>query len=103
MDVIFVLMVLATTTYLAYLLTRRLAGSSGRSLRRASEITLECIGACVVFLGLNLALGVALVLLIRGLTPWFVSLYDVSDTILVVLSVLQGFVFQIWWRSSGTT
>lgn len=103
MDMIFVLTVLATTTYLAYLLVRRFAGSSGRSLRRAFEVTLECIGTCVVFLGLNLALGVALVLLIRGLTPWFVSPYDVSDTILVVLSVLQGFVFQHWWRAVGST
>lgn len=103
MDVIFVLTVIATTTCLTYLLARRFSGSSGRSLRSAFEMTLECIGTSVVFLGLNLALGVALILLIRGVTSWFVSFYEVTDTILVVLSLLQGFVFQLWWRSAAST
>lgn len=100
MEQVFVSVVIAITTALAYLITRRFAAVNGQSFRRALETVLECIGTCILFIGLNVALGVMLVFLIRGFTPWFIAPYVVSDLMLVVLSVVQGFVFQTWWRSA---
>ena len=97
-----VITVLATTTCAACLLVQRFRGSSRESLRYTLDVFLECIGASVVFLVVNLGLGVGLVLVIRGLTPWFVSLYEVSDTLFVFFAILQGFIFQLWWRSAGS-
>jgi hypothetical protein len=96
---ILIVTVFLTTTITAYVLMRGLRGYKSRSFREAFQITLECIGTCVAFLIVNVGLSVALVLLVRGITPWFISLYSAADTLLVGLSILQGFVFQIWWRS----
>lgn len=89
-----------STACLSYALARRIGPAARSTLWQAFEITLEYIGAAFVFLCLNLVLGVAIVLALRWLTPWFVSLYQVTDVVLVLLSVLQGVVFQTWWRSA---
>ncbi len=101
MALILIITVFLTTTITTYGLIQGIGGYRGRSLTEAFQIALECIGTCVAFLIVNIGLSVALVLLIRGVTPWFISLYSVADTLLVGLSVLQGFAFQIWWRSTG--
>ena len=52
----------------------------------------------MIFLAANVALGAAVILLIRGFTPHFVTLYTLESVLLLVLSAAQAFIFQISWR-----
>lgn len=72
-------------------------GRARRSVRSAVGKTLETIGLAVVFLCLNVGLGLGLVLLARAAVHRFLSFYRNDDVTLVVLSVLQALVFQ-WSR-----
>lgn len=79
-------------------LTSLVAGWTVRTKRQvrladAIQLTLELVGMVMCFLLGNLALGLLIVLGIRSLTPFFVSVYVLNDTAIVVLSVLQGAVF----------
>ncbi len=59
----------------------------------------ECIGASIVFFLMNIAVGAFFIFVIRRLGQ-FVALYAVTDWDLLVFSVGQGFLFQMWWRRS---
>lgn len=86
------------TSLSAYTVGVRQSGMRERSLSLAFVTVLECLGTFSVFLAINLGLGALIIVLIRSITPQFVSLYIIGDIWLVVLSVLQGFMFQLWWR-----
>ena len=68
--------------------------------RPALWTALGLIGASAVFFVLNLTIGVAAILLVRSVTPLFVSIYVLNDVTLVGLSLLQGLVFGVWYRDS---
>lgn len=89
------LLVVALTT-VAVVWARR--GRPGRRLGEAVRLTLELVGVATLFLLGNLALGLAIILAIRSMTPLFVSVYVLNDTALVALSALQGAVFSYWRR-----
>jgi hypothetical protein len=61
---------------------------------------LAAVGTIVLFLALNLAAAVTVVIAVRGVTGTFVSVYDAVDLVWVGLSVLQGLVFHSWRESS---
>jgi hypothetical protein len=92
-------LVVTITSSVAYLAGRRYVASSRTSLAEALAGLLECIGAFLIFLCLNVASGVALILLFRSVTPRFVSLYALQDGLLVILSAVQGLLFRFWWRA----
>ena len=69
-------------------------------LRRAGVVALETIGATVLLFAINLALGSLAVLLARRFTPFYASLYTVSDVSLLILSLLQALVLQAWRRTA---
>ena len=57
----------------------------------------ECVGAAIVFFGINELAGAAILFTIRGV--WgFIGLYDLGSSTLIVFSLFQGFLFQMWWR-----
>ena len=58
---------------------------------------LEAVGTTLVFLAVNLAMAVTIVLAVRGVTGSFVSVYVTDDAVWMGLSLLQGLTFQ-WWR-----
>ena len=58
---------------------------------------LESIGMVLIFLAVNLALALMMVLLARGVTGVFVSAYVTDDLVWLGLSAIQGLAFQ-WWR-----
>jgi hypothetical protein len=89
------LLVVAVTSVAAGWTVRRRA--RGR-LVDAVRLTLELVGIATLFLLGNLALGLAMILAIRSMTPVFVSVYVLNDTALVALSALQGAVFFCWRR-----
>ena len=98
MEKLFILFLIAATSVTSYaFMTRR--GADTSALRSACKTVLECIGAATLFFIANGALGTALILAIRGLTPLFISVYVLNNSmpVLVVLSMVQGFVFHIWW------
>jgi hypothetical protein len=71
-----------------------------RGLGRAGGIALETLGATVLLFAINLALGAAAVLLARRFTPFYASLYLMSDVSLLILSLLQALMLQAW-RAAG--
>ena len=69
-------------------------------LRDAALRTLESLGFSMLFVGVNLVTGVALVLLARFCGK-YVSLYVMSDASLLALSLVQGLLVA-FWRSLPT-
>ena len=93
----FLLLLAATTSVLAGLLTRA-PRVNGPSLGGAVLLVLEMAGLGVLFLLGNLVLGLAIVLTIRSVSPAFVSVYVLNDGSLLALSAVQGAVFVCWRR-----
>jgi hypothetical protein len=87
----------AVTSLGGYLFGVRKLQLTGRSVGAAVAKMLECMGATLIFLAVNLALAAAIILAVRGLTGTFVSVYVADDTVWLGLSLLQGLTFQ-WWR-----
>jgi hypothetical protein len=74
---------------------RRL-GLPGARLGQAVLGMCRLAGTAIVFLSLNLLIGLAGVLLARGVLGVFVSVYLLNDAFLPVLSVLQAVIFEGW-------
>ena len=92
------LLVLPVATSLAAILIAHRSGRGRRGLADAVPLVLELAGILTLFLVANLALGLAIVLAIRVLSSFFVSIYILNDLSLVALSFLQGAVFFCWRR-----
>ncbi len=95
-----VILVLSTTLIIALILIR-LRILDGAVMGRALFLLLECIGAAAMFLAVNLALGAGIIIVTRILGLPFVALYALQDVMLLILSILQGFAFQLWWRAAN--
>ena len=89
---------LVATSVAAYVVGTRGLGLTPRSLGSALGMMLECVGAIVGFAGLNLAVGVGVVLAARLVTGRFVSLYVVDDYTWLILSVPQALTWWLWVR-----
>jgi hypothetical protein len=96
MEHLFIVILAGSTSMAAYVVGVKGLGLSGSGLRVALYNTLECLGAMLVFLLVNLLVGMIAILTGRGLTGGFVSLYLAADIMLVVLSFLQALIFQGW-------
>jgi hypothetical protein len=83
----------------AYALAKRRGMSDYNGLYSAAGTILECLGTAMVFLAFNVMIGTGIILVIRSATTIFIPVYAVSSPLLCVLSFLQGFVFQLWWRN----
>jgi hypothetical protein len=97
MEQVFIPILLGVTSVGAYLLGARGLKLPGRGIRRAINKMLECLGMTLVFLGVNITVGVIVILAARAMTGGFVSLYLAADGTLLPLSLIQGLTFQ-WWR-----
>jgi hypothetical protein len=84
------------TSAAAYMLAGRAGKRRSRALRSALGRTLEVVGLAMVFLVANLAAGLLLVLLVRGVSGRFVSAYVLNDDTLLILSTLQGLIWSFW-------
>lgn len=97
MEALFLLSLVAGTSSAALWWARRRGHAPAPgAFRAAAARALECVGLTAAFFACNLALGALLTLVIRALTPLFVSLYLSADVSLLVLSVLQALVYQRW-------
>ncbi|MEX2223305.1 MAG: hypothetical protein WEG40_16055 [Candidatus Rokuibacteriota bacterium] len=98
MDQAFLLLLAGGTSAAAVAVGARVLGLPARRLGSGVLRALEVIGLCVLFLGANLALGLGVILAVRGFTGYFVSVYLLDDIVLVALSALQAVVFECWRR-----
>jgi hypothetical protein len=93
---VFLLTFVSSAATYVWAVRRGVSDPSG--LRTAARIILECVGTAMAFLAVNVVLGTGIILAIRSATPMFVPVYAINPPLLCVLSLLQGFVFQLWWR-----
>lgn len=100
MEPLFIVILAGVTSVVAYVVGVRGLRLPGRGLRVALYNMLECVGAMLVFLLVNLTIGMIGILSARMLTGAFVSLYLAADIMLVVLSLLQALIFQSWLAAS---
>ena len=98
MELLLMMAVTALTSVFAYVLINRVHPLNARLLLHAVGAFLDWIGLFALFFGANLAFGLLSILAIRGLTPRFVSLYELENFLLPILSAIQAFVFQHWWK-----
>jgi hypothetical protein len=96
MEEYFVLVLVIVTSVGMCLVGGKGMGLSVAGLRIAAGKMLACLGLTLAFFAINLAVGMAAVLLGRVLTRGFVSLYYANDAVLLVLSFLQAIIFQRW-------
>jgi len=82
----------------AYIVGTRGLALSRDKLTPAIIEMLESLGLTVIFLFVNLAVGMTLVLGLRTLAGKFISIYWLNDTSLVVLSLVQALAFYHWRR-----
>ena len=92
----YLLVLCALTSALAATWSRR-RGRPLPELRGALARALECVGLAVVMLGVNVVVGMIVVLALRAVTGSFISLYPNADLTLLVLSLVQALVLQAWW------
>ena len=95
MSPLFLLGLTIATSLMAYLLGRSL-GLTPPPLAAAVARAFELIGMSMVFLALNIAAGLFLILAMRILTPLFLSVYVLNDVSLIGISLVQGLVFETW-------
>jgi hypothetical protein len=91
-----ILALLALTTAAAYWMGSRRLGLPAGQLPEALGRAFETLGAALVFFALNFGLSVLVALGVRSYTDAFLSLHELSDWIVLALSLLQALVFQAW-------
>jgi hypothetical protein len=96
MEAIFPLALVLITSTGAFLLGTRGGRLHAGALRIAAGRALETLGLVLAFFLVNLGLGIALVLVARGLTGAFISLYGDAEWTLLGLSLVQALAFREW-------
>jgi hypothetical protein len=97
-EVIFAVGLVIMTSLLAYGGSNKYRARNARPLSAAVRALFDWAGVFALFLAANLALGVVVILLLRGITQRFYALYGLENFLLLILSAAQAFVFQMWWR-----
>ena len=98
MDQVFLLLVAGATSAGGLLLGAWGLGIPRARLRGGILRALEFAGASAVFFLVNLVVGISVILAVRTFTSHFLSAYLLNDVALVVLSAIQGIVFECWRR-----
>lgn len=98
-DELFVYLVAGLTSILVFAFSVRRLRLNTAALREVMSEFLECVGTFIMFLVLNVSIGMIVTFGIR--TFWrFFPLYAVTDLTLILMSAIQGFIFQLWRRRS---
>ena len=97
---IFLILLVVCTSAGAYGFGRRWLGLRV-PISRGIQRTVETMGVAVAFFVVNVGVTVVGILALRSL-GLFVSLYIATDYTLIVISFLQGVVFQ-YWRHGDTS
>jgi hypothetical protein len=101
MNYLFLVGMVGLTSGGVYLLGTRVLGLSRCDLPAAVGRMLEAVGLTLIFCMVNLVAALLVLLGGRILLPGFISLYPAGDVGFLLLSSLQGLIFQGWreqWR-----
>ena len=96
MTPLFLLIVAGLTSAAACAIGVRWLGLRPDGLGPAVLGLCQLAGVALVFLAVNVALGLAAVLLARGVFRVFVSVYVMDDVYLPLLSLIQAVIFESW-------
>lgn len=99
MDRLYAPLLVVLTSLLGYFYVRRRWRIDRQDVTQAFGAAMELVGCWVVVYAVNLLLGLVLILLIRRVTDFFISLYVLKGTMLAFFTVLQAVVFYYLWRS----
>ena len=94
---VFMLILVGLTSIGSYWIGARWLRLPVAALRPALDKMLECVGAALLFSGVNVVLATFVVLALRGATGKFLSVYMMNDVTWFLLSLGQALIFQ-WWR-----
>ncbi|MCS6831644.1 MAG: hypothetical protein RMM08_13705 [Armatimonadota bacterium] len=97
MDKLYVPVLILLTSLIGYLGARRVWRTQREQVTQAIQRSLEFIGCWMLVYGANLLLGAVLILLIRRLTGFFISVYVLNSVMLVLFSLLQALVVYHLW------
>lgn len=100
LEQLFLLALVAVTSVAACAVGIAGLGLRPARLWEAGRFALQLVGMSTLFFVGNLAIGLVCVLVVRGATGTFVSVYLLNDLTLAVLSAVQGVCFECW-RMSG--
>jgi hypothetical protein len=101
--VLFVLVLIALTSFAAWLFAVRILGLSPGRLLPALGLAAEAVGMALVFVVVNAATAVLIVLVARLVLDRHVSLYVAGDTLLITASLGQGLALACWCAASTRT
>ncbi|HEU5236158.1 MAG TPA: hypothetical protein VFU37_03390 [Pyrinomonadaceae bacterium] len=102
MELLLAIFLALLTTAIAAQLSKRTGLSAGSWIEAAGAL-LDWAGLFSLFLGANMALGVFFVLVIRSVMPFFVSLYLLDNSVPLILSAVQAFLFLHWWKGARSS
>ena len=97
-EVTFAVGLVIVTSLLAHRGSNKFRARSAMPISAAVRALFDWAGVFVLFFAANLALGAVVILLLRGITGRFYTLYGLENFLLLILSAAQAFVFQMWWR-----
>lgn len=99
MDKLYVPLLVLLTSLIGYWYIRRRLSLEPGDIKQAIGSTLEFIGCWVMVYTANLLVGLIAVLLIRGITGFFISVYVLKGVMLVLFTLLQALVlYHLWCR-----
>ncbi len=101
MDKVYVPLLILLTSLMGYLYAVRTLRVERHDLLRAFGGAIEFIGCWILVYGTNLLFGLVLILLIRRLTGFFISVYVLGGIMLTLFTFLQALVAYHLWRVSG--
>lgn len=97
MDKLVVPLLILLSSLAGYLYARRVWRIQRRDVLQAIRGALEFIGCWMLVYGANVLLGLMLILLIRRLTGFFISLYTLNSVMLVFFTLLQALAaYHLW-------
>jgi hypothetical protein len=96
MTPLFLLIVVALTSVAACVVGVRSLGLRPVRLGAAVLGLCQLAGVALVFLVLNAAVGLTVVLVARGILGVFLSVYLLDDVYLPLLSLIQAVIFESW-------
>jgi hypothetical protein len=97
-QIVFAVGLVAITSLLTYRGGNQFRRRRPRNISAAFGALFDWVGVFTLFLSANLALGAVVIFLLRAVTRRFFALYGLENSLLLVLSAAQAFVFQTWWR-----
>jgi len=95
-DGLLILTLVGLTSVGAYLVGLKALSLPRQQLFYSIRKTLEGLGMSLIFFMINLVVGITIILCVRSVTGFFLSVYKVADLSLLVLSCFQGLLFQRW-------